>query len=152
MAQGNTYGINFPFADSREGKYLSLSQTADEEIRTDLVHLLLTRKGTRYFLPDFGTRLYEFIFEPLDGPTFSEIESEIRESIQEYLPMLVITNISIKPASEDEEGKGTYINDNDERVFRVPGIGTMEHTAKVKIDYRVTDSVFETSDFVIINI
>jgi phage baseplate assembly protein W len=131
---------------------LSLSQTADEEIRTDLVHLLLTRKGTRYFLPDFGTRLYEFIFEPLDGPTFSEIESEIRESIQEYLPMLVITNISIKPASEDEEGKGTYINDNDERVFRVPGIGTMEHTAKVKIDYRVTDSVFETSDFVIINI
>ena len=152
MAQGNTYGINFPFADSREGKYLSLSQTADEEIRTDLVHLLLTRKGTRYFLPDFGTRLYEFIFEPLDGPTFSEIESEIRESIQEYLPMLVITNISIKPASEDEEGKGTYINDNNERVFRVPGIGTMEHTAKVKIDYRVTDSVFETSDFVIINI
>jgi len=152
MAQGNTYGINFPFADSREGKYLSLSQTADEEIRTDLVHLLLTRKGTRYFLPDFGTRLYEFIFEPLDGPTFSEIESEIRESVQEYLPNLVITNISIKPASEDEEGKGTYINDNDERVFRVPGIGTMEHTAKVKIDYRVTDSVFETSDFVIINI
>jgi phage baseplate assembly protein W len=152
MAQGNTYGINFPFADSREGKYLSLSQTADEEIRTDLVHLLLTRKGTRYFLPDFGTRLYEFIFEPLDGPTFSEIESEIRESIQEYLPMIVITNISIKPASEDEEGKGTYINDNDERVFRVPGIGAMEHTAKVKIDYRVTDSVFETSDFVIINI
>jgi phage baseplate assembly protein W len=152
MAQGNTYGINFPFADSREGKYLSLSQTADEEIRTDLVHLLLTRKGTRYFLPDFGTRLYEFIFEPLDGPTFSEIESEIRESVQEYLPNLVITNISIKPASEDEEDKGTYVNDNDERVFRVPGIGTMEHTAKVKIDYRVTDSVFETSDFVIINI
>jgi phage baseplate assembly protein W len=152
MAQGNTYGINFPFADSREGKYLSLSQTADEEIRTDLVHLLLTRKGTRYFLPDFGTRLYEFIFEPLDGPTFSEIESEIRESVQEYLPNLVITNISIKPASEDEENKGTYVNDNDERVFRVPGIGTMEHTAKVKIDYRITDSVFESSDFVIINI
>ena len=63
MAQGKTYGINFPFQDSRMGKYLSLSETADEEIRTDLVHLLLTRKGTRYFLPDFGTRLYEFIFE-----------------------------------------------------------------------------------------
>ena len=152
MAQGNTYGINFPFADSREGKYLSLSQTADEEIRTDLVHLLLTRKGTRYFLPDFGTRLYEFIFEPLDGPTFSEIESEIRESVQEYLPNLVITNISIKPASEDEEGKGTYINDNDERVYRVPGIGTKEHTAVVRIDYTITESVFNSSDFVIINI
>ncbi len=47
MALGNTYGINFPFADSQTGKYLFLTQTADEEIRTDLIHLLLTRKGTR---------------------------------------------------------------------------------------------------------
>jgi phage baseplate assembly protein W len=152
MAQGKTYGINFPFQDSRMGKYLSLSETADEEIRTDLVHLLLTRKGTRYFLPDFGTRLYEFIFEPLDGPTFSEIEAEIRESVQEYLPNLTITKITVKAASDGEEGKGTYVNDNDERVYRVPGIGTKEHTATVRIDYTITESVFNSSDFVIINI
>jgi phage baseplate assembly protein W len=152
MAQGKTYGINFPFQDSRMGKYLSLSETADEEIRTDLVHLLLTRKGTRYFLPDFGTRLYEFIFEPLDGPTFSEIEAEIRESVQEYLPNLAITKITVKAASDGEEGKGTYVNDNDERVYRVPGIGTKEHTATVRIDYTITESVFNSSDFVIINI
>lgn len=152
MAQGKTYGINFPFQDSRMGKYLSLSETADEEIRTDLIHLLLTRKGTRYFLPDFGTRLYEFIFEPLDGPTFSEIEAEIRESVQEYLPNLTITKITVKAASDGEEGKGTYVNDNDERVYRVPGIGTKEHTATVRIDYTITESVFNSSDFVIINI
>ena len=152
MAQGKTYGINFPFQDSRMGKYLSLSETADEEIRTDLVHLLLTRKGTRYFLPDFGTRLYEFIFEPLDGPTFSEIEAEIRESVQEYLPNLTITKITVKAASDGEEGKGTYVNDNDERVYRVPGIGTKEQTETVRIDYTITESVFNSSDFVIINI
>ena len=152
MSQGKTYGINFPFLDSRTGKYLSLSETADEEIRTDLIHLLLTRKGSRYFLPDFGTRLYEFIFEPLDGPTFSEIEAEIRESVGEYLPNLTITKISVKAASDGEEGKGSYVNDNDERVYRVPGIGTKEHTATVRIDYVITDSVFNSSDFVIINI
>ena len=152
MAQGKTYGINFPFVDSTEGKYLSLSQTADEEIRTDLIHLLLTRKGTRYFLPDFGTRLYEYIFEPLDGPTFSDIESEIRDSVQEYLPNLVITKISITDASLDEEGDGTFINENGEREYRVPNIGIKEHTAKIRIDYTVTDSVFNSSDFVIINI
>ena len=152
MAQGKTYGVNFPFLDSSMGKYLSLSETADEEIRTNLIHLLLTRKGSRYFLPDFGTRLYEFIFEPLDGPTFSEIESEIRESVQEYLPNLTITKISVKAASDGEEGKGTYVNDNDERVYRVPGIGTKEHTATVRIDYIISESVFNSSDFVIINI
>jgi phage baseplate assembly protein W len=152
MADGKTYGINFPFNDSREGKYLSLSNTASDEIRTDLIHLLLTRKGTRYYLPDFGTRLYEFIFEPLDGPTFSDIESEIREAAEVYLPGITITNISITAASDGEEDKGSYINDNDERVFRVPNISDNEHTAKVKIDYTVNNDVFNSSDFVIINI
>ena len=151
MANGRTYGINFPFNDSRDGKYLSLSTVSDQEIRSDLIHLLLTRKGTRYYLPDFGTRLYEFIFEPMDGPTFSEIEAEIRASVEEYLPNILITNVSVTSADEGEEDKGTYI-DGDERIYRVPGIGAKEHTAKVRIDYKVTDDVFNASDFVIINI
>jgi phage baseplate assembly protein W len=116
MANGITYGINFPFRQSINGKYLSLSESTDEEIRSNLIHLLLTRKGYRYYLPDFGTRLYEYIFEPLDGPTFSEIEAEIREAAGVYLPGIRITNISITAASDDDEDKGarmmmiTYIN------------------------------------------
>jgi phage baseplate assembly protein W len=86
MADGRTYGINFPFKDSLNGKYLDLSDTADEEVRSNLIHLLLSRKGSRYFLPDFGTRLYEYIFEPLDGPTFTDIEAEIRDSVEKYIP------------------------------------------------------------------
>jgi phage baseplate assembly protein W len=152
MADGFTYGINFPFRDSYLGNYLSLSQTTDEEVRTNLIHLLLTRKGTRYYLPDFGTRLYEYIFEPMDGPTFSDLEAEIRDSVTEYLPGITVTNITINPASEGEEDKGTYINDNNERVFTVPGISQAEHTAKIKIDYLVTDTAFNSSDFIIINI
>ena len=146
-----SYGINFPFRDSFVGTYFDLSDSQDEEIRSNLVHLLLTRKGTRYYLPDFGTRLYEYIFEPLDGPTFSQLESEIRDSVSEYMPNMTITSIEIKDASEDEENKGTYV-DNGERVYTVPNIGIKEHTAKIKIDYIITDSVFNASDFVIINI
>jgi len=152
MANGNTYGINFPFRDSFTGKYFDLSDYNDEEVRSDLIHLILTRKGSRYFLPDFGTRLYEYIFEPLDGPTFSDISAEIRDAVDTYMPGIKITDITVQPASDTEEDKGTYINDNDDRVYRVPGIGTMEHTAKVKIEYTITDSALESSDFVILNI
>jgi phage baseplate assembly protein W len=152
MPKEPTYGLNFPFRDSFNGGYLDMSNTTDEEIRTDLVHLLLTRKGTRYYLPDFGTRLYEYLFEPMDGLTFSELENEIRDSQEEYIPNLLINKITIQPASDGEEDKGTYINSNNDRVYRVPGIGTKEHTAKIKIDYTIQDDTFNSSDFVIINI
>jgi len=146
-----THGINFPFRDSFKGTYFDLSDSQEEEIRSNLIHLILTKKGTRYYLPDFGTRLYEYIFEPLDGPTFSQLESEIRDSVSIYIPNITITNIEIKDASDGEENKGTYV-DNGERVYTVPNIGIKEHTAKIKIDYLITDSAFNPSDFVIINI
>ena len=152
MADGITYGLNFPFRDSRKGDYLQLTEFESQEIKADLIHLLLTRKGTRYYLPDFGTRLYEFLFDPLDAPTFSQIESEIRDAVDLYMPNLKLTSINITAASDGQEDKGSYVNGENDRVFRVPGIAQLEHTAKVRIDYVITDDVFNSSDFVIINI
>jgi len=153
MANGKTYGINFPFQDSKTGKFLSLSENTNDEIRSNLIHLLLTRKGSRYFLPDFGTRLYEFIFEQLDTPTFNNIEADIRESCEKYLPQLKITNISIKAASSEEETIVVTTEGNAiDRQYLYPGLNTNEYTAKVRIDYTIADDVFSSKDFVIINI
>ena len=152
MALGNTYGINFPFADSQTGKYLFLTQTADEEIRTDLIHLLLTRKGTRYFLPDFGTRLYEFIFEPNDAVTWGQIEDEIRTSVKTYIPNLEIKSIRVTAADQDPEEPTSPQEDEDSRLFRVSDYSTKPYTAKVRIDYDINNEPFVSSDFIIINI
>jgi len=154
MADGKTYGINFPFQDSKEGKYLSLSQTADEEIRTDLLHLILTRKGSRYYLPDFGTRIYEFIFEPMDGTSFEAIKSDIENAVETYIPNLTINEITITPYLEDLDIQGEL---NVEKlgvggIYRIPGRGVEEYTAKLRIDFTITDSTFQTKDFIIINI
>ena len=142
MADGTTYGLFFPFQDSRRGDYLALTEFEQQEIRSDLIHLLLTRKGSRYFLPTFGTRLYEYIFEPFDGLTFSAIESDIRDSVQQFLPNLILNNVSIEPITAEDQVDGDYTGTK----------GTYEYTAKVRIDYSIGDSVFSQSDFVIINI
>lgn len=153
MANGKTYGIAFPFLPSQYGDYVKLTETANDEIRADLIHLLLTRKGSRYFLPDFGTRLYEYIFEPLDTPTFNSIESEIREACEKYLPQLKITSISVKSISNEDENL-VYTADGaiTDNQFSAPGKNPNEYTAKVRIDYVITDDAFGTKDFIILNI
>jgi phage baseplate assembly protein W len=152
MGNGITYGINFPFRDSFNGKYLDLSDNQDEEIRTDLIHLLLTRKGSRFYLPEFGSRIYEYIFEPFDGPTFSEIESEIRDAVSNFIPGIIIDSISVTPAT-DEDLNAWNTNPNlDTRIYRVPSQETKEYTAIVRIDYTITNSAFNSRDFIIINI
>lgn len=153
MANGKTYGITFPFQESRIGKYLALTQDRSSEIRSSLVNLILTRKGSRYYLPNFGTRLYEYIFEPLDIPTFDSIESEIRDSVETYMPNLKINNIQITAASSEEETFVVTTEGNAvDREFKKPFLNQNEYTAKVRIDYTVTDDAFASKDFVIINI
>jgi phage baseplate assembly protein W len=153
MANGKTYGVTFPFRDSFDGKYLDTTDFDTEEIRSNLIHLLLTRKGSRYFLPEFGTRLYEYIFEPLDGPTFNQIEAEIRDSIETFIPNLQVNSISVTAASEEEfTSAPTTAGNIETNTFSLPGRASIEYTAKVRIDYNITSGVFNSPDFIIINI
>jgi phage baseplate assembly protein W len=125
---------------------------ADREIRANLVHLLLTRKGSRYFLPDFGTRLYQYIFDQNDLVTFGLIESEIREAVRTYIPNLDITAINVIAAEDDPDEFRSFSEDEDSRLFRVSDHSTKPYTARVKIEYTVNNGAFTTSDFIILNI
>jgi|TARA_R110000822_G_scaffold12937_2_gene46479 phage baseplate assembly protein W len=159
MAINKTYGVKFPFTESVNGNYLTLTKSAEQEIRTDLLHLILTRKGSRYYLPDFGTRIYEFIFEPMDGPTFDAIKADIQTSVDKYIPNLQINNVSITPYTDEDKISVEELNTEDQSseyemfdIFRTAGEGVNEYTAKVKIDYSIKDTTFESRDFIIINI
>lgn len=120
--------INYPFKDSHDGFFVKLTTTDQEAIKSDLLHLILTRKGQRLYNPDFGTDLLKFIFEPNDSITLDKVKEEITTSTRKYLPNLDITNISVDYSEESE------------------------YAAVVRLDYNITDDVFNTVDFVIINI
>jgi phage baseplate assembly protein W len=147
-----TYGIDFPFRNSLKGDFLRMTETPEREVRANLIHLLLTRKGSRYYLPDFGSRLYEYIFDQNDVVTFGLIEDEIRESVKKYIPNLDINSINVVSAEDNPEETKLYSQQEDERLFRVSDATSKPYTAKVKIDYTVNNGSFTSSDFVIINI
>ena len=147
-----TYGIDFPFRDSLEGKFLKMTGTPEREIRADLIHLLLTKKGSRYYLPDFGTRLYQYIFDQNDAVTFGLIESEIRDSVKKYIPNMDLTSIVVVSAEDDPDQIVSPQENEDNRLFRVSSQSEKPHTAVVKIEYTVNNGAFTSSDFIILNI
>ena len=102
--------------------------------------------------PDLG----EIFFEPFDGLTFDAIQSDIRDSVEKYMPNLLLNNITISPADISEEVDGTQgeniAGPGDISIYRFPGKGTAEYTAKIRIDYSNNRSTFAQSDFIIINI
>jgi len=149
----STYGINFPFQDSSTGQYLAMTTSSAEEIRANLLHLILTEKGSRYFLPDFGTRIYTYVFEQNDAVSFDLIESDIRNAVKTYLPNLDIQSIDIQNAENDPTyNTQTSGTNEDARLFRVGSLSDAPYTATVKINYTVNNGAFTSSDFVIINI
>jgi phage baseplate assembly protein W len=149
----NYYGVSFPFQDSKRGDFVRMTETTKEEVRSNLIHLILTRRGSRYFLPEFGTRLYEFIFEQMDGQTFSAIEEDIREACKKFIPNLDIQAITVTPAEDEEITLRNQDPDLDQRIYRTHDESTRPYTAILRIDYTIKNtSVFNTKDFIIINL
>jgi phage baseplate assembly protein W len=128
MATGRFININFPFKDSKQGFFLDLTSADNQAIKADLLHLLLTRKGQRLYLPDFGTDLLKFIFEPEDGITFEAIKTDINNEIQKYLPNLQMNDLVVEQSPDSE------------------------YAVVVTLQYTITDGVFETSDILTINL
>ena len=128
MARGKHININFPFKDSGEGFYLDLTKVDSDAIKADLMHLILTQKGQRFYLPEFGTNLIQFIFEPNDNVTLGDIKQEISDVVARYMPNLKIKEVKVEQSTE------------------------VEYAAVVRIDYTVTEDVFTTTDFILIKI
>jgi len=123
MAKQRFINIDFPFKDSPEGFYFNLNATDADAVRADLLHLLLTNKGERLYMPDFGSDLKKYIFEPNDSVTHSEIKDNLNETIKRYMPNLTIDDIKFR-------------NDS------------IEELIIVELTYTVTDGTFNSTDTV----
>ena len=121
MAKTRYINIDFPFRDSDNGFYFKMNKTDKDAIRADLLHLLLTNKGERLYLPEFGSDLKKFIFEPNDEITHEQIKDNLNQTIIRFIPNLLINDISFR---------------ND----------TIEELIIVDLTYTVTEGTFTSTD------
>jgi phage baseplate assembly protein W len=110
-----SYNIKFPLNDDVSvNSYFALTKTTKDALTSDLLLLLLTQKGERYYEPEYGTDLLRFIFEPNDNLVQADVEQEIKKTVSSYIPALKIDQITFNK-DVDEQGlpmKETQLNVN----------------------------------------
>jgi len=90
------HGIKFPFTiNNQDGLFIDLNNDYRGSVASEILHTILTQKGTRLRMPEFGTNLMKYVFEPSDEITWSDIEGEISSCIEQYVPGAKINKINI---------------------------------------------------------
>jgi hypothetical protein len=69
--------------------------TNDDEIKTNIVSLLSTKRGERLMQPELGSGLQELLFEQNDETFATRIEEEITNTLNMWLPFVNIEQINI---------------------------------------------------------
>lgn len=101
-----SYNIKFPLNDDvNKNTYFLMSKVTKDAFSSDLLLLLLTQRGERYYEPDYGTNLLKFIFEPNDGLTANDIEQEIKRTVSLYIPALKIEEVTFETAQKNSGGE-----------------------------------------------
>jgi phage baseplate assembly protein W len=100
--QDKSVGVSLPFTIGNNG-FFAVTYTTREQIKSDLKNLILTNRGERLGLPDFGCDLRRVLFEQHDSDAYSYIQAEIQNSISLWLPFIEINSINISTDAESKD-------------------------------------------------
>ena len=117
-------GIDLPFrkSDGVEGYFASTSFTIDA-VKQNVIQLLQTKKGERLFQPNLGVDLDRFLFEQITSDTILDIQNEIIDSFNFWLPFVTINDIRVEQGGDYNVGTNSinvYVEfslNNDQRTL-----------------------------------
>jgi phage baseplate assembly protein W len=96
-------------------------QTIDQ-VRTNIKSLLLTKRKERVMQPLLGSGLNELLFEQNDADLESKIENTIVQSLEDWLPYVILDNIIIEQNNELKDRNSVEVS----ITFKINGNPTLE--------------------------
>jgi phage baseplate assembly protein W len=91
-----------------------------ELIKQNFKMLLLTYKGERVMIPNYGIGLKQYLFESMDQSVFSRIENEILEQVAIYMPVVAIQEIVFQQHEDAPNGLTVKI------TYAIPDIAVQD--------------------------
>jgi phage baseplate assembly protein W len=88
-------GVSLPF-----NKPFTSTYTTKDQIKSNLVNLLLTDIGERVMNPNFGCNLKRYLFENINDVNAEKVKNTVLSSVGYYIPEITITSIAITPNTD----------------------------------------------------
>ena len=92
-------GLTLPLQRGNTG-YFAQSFTTTEQVRSNIINLLKTKRGERLFQPEFGSGLHGLLFEQTTDTLEEDIEETINSALEQWLPYVVAEEINIDISKE----------------------------------------------------
>jgi Bacteriophage baseplate protein W len=86
-------GWAFPLRTDQTGSIALVSR--DREIEEAIRMILMTSPGERPMRPEFGCRIHDFIFAPVDPTTAGQISYEVRRSLRRWEPRINVHGVEV---------------------------------------------------------
>jgi phage baseplate assembly protein W len=93
MANTRFLGMQYPLVKTARG--VLAQKSGVDQIKADILQLLLTNPGERVMLPEFGTPLRQLCFEPNDSLLEKKAKDIIAKAIQTWEPRVVIEKLEV---------------------------------------------------------
>lgn len=103
MLENNDFlgtGLKFPVGINKVTGRFKMSSD-DEDIKESIYIILMTRKGERLLMPNFGSNINDFVFEVVNETNLTLMENSIKNSIQTYEKRIRNLNVEISQDSQD---------------------------------------------------
>lgn len=94
--QNKIYYTDIPNSFSKNSITNDLSVVTNvRAVNQSLINIIKTKKGTKPFEPEFGCDITNSLFENMNDLSAYQVESSIREAIENYEPRVVLSSDSI---------------------------------------------------------
>ncbi len=110
-------GLQYPLIKTPRG--IMAQKSGVDQIKADLLQLLLTNPGERVMLPEFGTPLRRLIFEPNDSTLETRAKQMIADAILRWEPRIVVQNIIVSSQFDKDD---LNHDDSGEEIGAILGI------------------------------
>ena len=125
-------GILTPVSFAQSGGTLfSMSFDVQTQIKDNLKNLLLTNRGERLMLTDFGVNLLPLVTEYTNEDVVTSAISRISTAVQKYMPFLELENFEVRnEASTNGSTVGIVVR----VTYGVPSIGVTNQAVEAVIN------------------